>query len=313
MKVALITRVGIEGDWEYSRNLYENIKKDHTDIDIDVIEAGDLNTMVAKTRAHDVVYINFVFGMPYTGSGDLRRFGKKIVLTFNENNPQDNMNSHPFLREADIIVAHEKNRHGFVHIPHGIPVVDPCRWSPDNNGIGTAGFPFADKNIEAIAGAGALLRQYSKRFTMMNIVAPASGHANTWIVKQKVASIFGFDGLNYVTDFLNQDTVLAIISKNLVNVFAPNSRRLGPSGSVRLGLATGSHLVLNRSMMFRDLFEYEDEIEFVEGESGHVTSNDIAQAVTRVIVNGKRPKRVLEEGSWKVCAAKYADCFRSLV
>jgi hypothetical protein len=314
MRVALVTRVGIEGDWEYSANLIEYLRRGHSDIEVSVIQPTTLGSMRAQCQDFDVVHFNFVYGMQVTNPGDLAGFGsRRVVLTFNENNPGDNANSHHFLRECARVIVHEKNPHGFIHIPHGIPVVEPCQWKESNDGVGTAGFPFSDKNIEAIASAARIAASNGNhRIRSLNIVAPHTAHADTWSLKQRVEYLF--PGVNYVTEFYPQDKVLEILSRNLVNVFAPNSRRMGPSGSVRLGLATGSHMVLNRSMMFRDLFDYSDEIEFVEGDPSYgVSPVQIAQGIDRVLKNGKRPKRVLEDGSWTRCAELYAQVYRSVV
>lgn len=314
IKVALVTRwASIDGDVEYARNLKEYVEAANEDMKLDIFPAPfrpyELLQSVAE---YNVVFFNFVFGAfdSVKPPGVLSRFGKKrVVLTFHENNPSDTAGNHPFLRECAQVIVHEKNSHGFVFIPHGVPVVKPCLWSEKNTSIGTAGFPFADKRVPMIAEAAAQIVQQTDRIRSCTIAACHSGNADSFAVKRQVLS--HFPSTVYLTDFLEQGELLKVLSSNLVNVFIPNSRRLGPSGSVRLGLATGSHIVLSRSAMFRDLEEYSDEIEWVDGSSDQTNARRVTEAVLRVLQSGKRPSKILADQSWERSAKLYADVFRS--
>lgn len=315
LRVALSTTwQEIAGEYEYARNLIEYVQQVDPDIEVTPFHAPFLvDNLLQQVADYDVVHFNFCFG-PHsnlTTPGTISRFNsRRVVLTFHENNPQDNRGTYPFLNEAARVVVHEKNPHGFIPIPHGIPVLEPTPWTPENRTIGTAGFPFPDKRVPMIAEAAAYLAQRTDRVDGVTMLCCASGHANTYAVREQVLRIF--PTAKYVTDFLQQPELLNLLATNLVNVFIPNSRRLGPSGSVRLGLATQSHIVLCHSAMFRDLEDYADEIEFVDGPWNEVSPQRVAEACLRVLQNGKRPKRILEDGSWTKAAKLYAEVYRSI-
>jgi hypothetical protein len=133
-------------------------------------------------------------------------------------------------------------------------------------------------------------------------------------MQKQVMSIF--PRANYITGWMAQDTVMEMLSQNRINIFPYRNGKPGISAAVRMGLATGSQMVLSRSTSFMDLWsvpEYEQEIEWIDGDPDDVTPNAVAQACYRVMGNGKKPKKILEDMSWTKAASQYAELYRSLM
>jgi glycosyltransferase involved in cell wall biosynthesis len=296
---------------EYGRMLSEAL--DPEEVQITPIggpyDVGHLLPRVAGK--FDIVHFNYESGfLGIFNPGVAQLFGPRRLLTLHDHWPRNNRERYPFVDEFPKVVVHHETGDGLVHIPHGIPLVDQKIWSDRNSTIGQAGFPLAQKRMVEVAEAAALLKAESPRITGCTMVCPESGHVNTHEVQRQVLK--AFPATQYITDWLPQWRVMEILATNLVNVYPMKDGKSGVSASVRMGLGTGSHMVLSRCDMFRDLYDekYENEIEWIVDP---VTPRTIADAVLRVIDNGKRPKRILEDMAWPVVAKKYTQLYRELM
>lgn len=323
IKVGLVTtnwnghRCGVA---EYSRMLIVGLGKVAPDITVTPIFGPyEFDNLFPRVMAGHFDIISFSYDSGFLGifaPGIATRFreaGAKIVLTLNEHHPRNNRALFPFTSEFDKVVVHQLTGEGFEEILIGIPALDASPWTPENTTIGTCGFPLPQKRVELVAEAAAILVNETPRITGCTMVCPESQHVDTHMMGRRVKSFF--PATNYVTAWLPQEEVMRIMATNLVNVFPMADGKSGISSSIRMGIATGGYTVLSRSWMHADLRDddrYSGEIEWIDGDPTTNTGRSIADAVLRVIENGKRPKKILEDMSWAGMATRYAEMYREL-
>ena len=321
MRVGLITtdwnvhRCGVA---EYSRMLIENLRVVAPDIEVTpIFQPYDFWSLHPRVMAgnYDVIHFNYDSGfLGIFGAGIAEKFragGAKIMLTLCDHHDKNNREIFPFTNDFDRIIVHQQTPDGFTFIPIGIDVLENSPWSESNTTIGTAGFPLAQKRPLEVAATAAILVRETPRITGCTMVCPISQHIDTHEIGRQNKQIF--PSVNYITDWLPQMEVSRILASNLVNVYPMSDGKSGISASVRMGIATGSYMVLTKCLMFADLYQnekYREEIEWVEQNP---TPRSLADGVLRVLENKKRPKKILEDLNWKNSAQKYADVYRSLV
>lgn len=297
MRVALVTtwneRCGIA---EYAKNLVQHV----TGVDFKIVaRPGSISEINAQCADCDIVHINYepgLFGfVSPTDVGSLRGQGKYTVLTLHTSHAGDNRT--PFTVMFDKVVVPEKTTEGFVCIPHGMPDAPELSSHVDADLIGTCGFPFPWKGFHQVAMAAELLHKRAL------VIAPESGHANTEAMRQVVMQ--SNPSAIYVTGWATEAQIAFSLSTCAVTVFAYQGGNYGISGAVRMGLAAGRPIVLTRNRQFSDLYDYEDEIEFIDSPSPEA----VAEGVQRVLTNGKRPKKVLADMSWSRCAELYRKVY----
>lgn len=318
IRVGMVTTISSQqrcGIAEYSRMLRENM-----DSDIDVTEIGgpyEERKLLPRVLAGNYDIVHFQYESGFLGiftPGVARKFGSRIVITLHDAWWRDNRETYPFVNEFDRVVVHQETGEGFVHIPHGIPVLTEAERQPTKKAIGTAGFPLSHKGILLVAMAATLLDREEPNEWGCTMVCPESQHVDTFSTARQVKAVF--PQAYYETVWLPQLEVMKILSGNLINVFPYRNGKPGISAAVRMGLATGSHMVLSKSTAFMDLWDnpkYCDEIGWIEGEPNDVTPRKIVAACRRVLESGKRPRKILEDMSWKKAAAQYAELYRGLM
>lgn len=325
MRIGMVTTSWMNqrcGVAEYSRMLIESLCSVASDIEVTPIFGPyEFNSLHPRCMAgkYDVIHFNYDSGFLGIFSPSIanrfRETGAKIVITLNDHHPRNNRSIFPFTSEFDRVVVHQETDEGFTFIPIGIDVLEDSPWSSTNTSIGTCGFPLGQKGIPLVAEAAAILaRESNGRITGCTMVCPESQHIDTHMIGRQVKAIF--PPTNYITSWLSQREVELIMAKNLVNVFPMRDGKSGISSSVRMAVACGSPMVLSNSWMFqdwRDYPKYAAEIEWAGGDANSLTGREVADAVFRVLENGKRPKEILKDFSWKGSARIYADMYRSLV
>lgn len=301
-KVALLTTWGeICGLAEYAKNLVGNC----LDTEFTVIARPNWPKLWELAIDCQIVLVNYEPGLLSWLSPVLVRnlsiANKKTVMILHTSHEGINREPFSITRAFDRVVVHEKTQEGFVYIPCGIV---ECWTDPDKktkNSLGSCGFPFPWKGFHQVAQAAQLLGK------SCTIISADSSHADTMAMRRCVMD--ACPTAEYVTDWLPEADVISKLAENEVNVFAYGGGLYGISGAVRLGLASGRPCVLSRNRQFRDLYDYEDEIEFTPTTE----PADIADAVKRVLDNKKRPKRVLEDMGWSKTGKMYSELFQSLV
>lgn len=296
---------------EYSRMLIERLPGD---IQVTPIFGPyEFSSLYPRVMAgnFDVIHFNYDSGfLGIFAPGVATRFragGAGIVLTLSDHHPRNNRALFAFTNEFDKIVVHQETNEGFEFIPIGIDVMADSPWKPTNTGIGTCGFPLPQKGVLLVPQAARILNM------PCTMVCPESQHIDTHAIGRQVKAIW--PQTDYITEFRPQSEVQRIMAMNLVNVFPMRDGKSGISSSVRMALAGGGYTVLSRSWMFEDLRDHKpycDEIEWVDGEANNATPELVAEAIQRVIANGKRPKHILEDMTWKQSAERYAEIYRSI-
>jgi hypothetical protein len=173
--------------------------------------------------------------------------------------------------------------------------------------VGTAGFPFPSKRMDMACTAAKLIGGEAV------IVAPQHRFYNPAGMYDRWGSMAG-GRMRLLVDFMPQEEVSKVLAACALNIyFAEEDYAPGQSGSVRMILAAGRPTIVRRYGKTRGLFEYEDEIYFVNTEQ---EAYNAAQAIWQMLVAGspvKRPSRLLRNISWNSVAERYAELVRSLV
>lgn len=314
IRVGLVTTIASEqrcGIAEYARMLVENLPPD-----IQVTQIGGpyeerklLPRVLAGT--YDIVHFNYESGfLGIFSPGVARKFGPRVIITLHDHWPSANRETYPFTAEFDRVVVHQETGEGFVHIPHGIPVLSDIEKQSVRQAIGTAGFPLPHKGILLVAFAAELMGTDWE----CTMICPESPHIDTHIMERQVRQICA--RTHYETAWLPQQSVMSVLSGNMINVFPYRNGKPGISAAVRMGMGTGSPMVLSRSNSFMDLWDnpkYVDEIEWIEGDADDVTPRKIVDACMRVLESQKRPKKILEDMAWPKVAEQYAELYKGLM
>lgn len=320
IRVGLVTTWGIRcGVQEYSRMLIDNMPD--KEIEFTVVSGPfHFDSLYPRVMAgnFDVIHFNYDSGfLGIFSPGVATRFKAnhtKIVITLNDHHAQNNREIFPFTSEFDAVVVHQETPDGFTFIPIGIEFPkDGMSWNDFNTTIGTAGFPLPQKGILDVAHAAAILVQECPEITGLTMVCPESQHIDTHQMGRQVKAIF--PAANYITAWLPQTEVSKILAGNLINVFPMKDGKSGISSSVRMGIATGSYMVMSRSLMFADLYgdpRYKDEIEWIPGPANEVTPRMVADACKNVLKTKRKPKNILKDFTWENTALRYSQLYHQL-
>jgi glycosyltransferase involved in cell wall biosynthesis len=300
IKVALITSWGERcGIAEYAKNLIDNclgVKFEIIPRTMNISEAIDL------ISSCDVVQSNYEPGiLSHWNENVIRSLNKPSVLTLHTSH--DGNNRSEFTNAFSRVVVHEKTTDGFTFIPMGIPKCTKAK--PDVTfDVGTVGFPFPWKGFTQVVEACKLLDLHCV------VIIPESRHADSQEMKKHLLSLH--DKVTVITEWMSQDQVVMVLSGAKVTAFPFHGGNYGISASCRLGLATGNPIVLSRSRQFRDLFDYEKEIEFVDQPP---TTKDVAIAIQNQLYpqTWKRPETVLQDFSWERMGLMYKTLYGELV
>lgn len=302
-KVGLITswneRCGIA---EYAKNLTHNCP--NTQFKIYDVRSG-YQILYALGDAQ-IVLLNYEAGL-FAGIGEdfiaqLRSRGLRVVLIWHNSHSGDNRG--PWTNLFDRVVVHEETTDGFRYIPMGIP--EETRLHSDGylpKLVGSFGFPFPWKGFDPVCRACEMLGCQAR------IIAPESRHWDTHQVGNYLKGLCS--KLNYVTDYMDQSSVVRRLAECHATVFAYSGGNSGVSAACRLGLATGRPIVLTRCRQFRDLFPYEDEIFFIDDASPEKIAEALQEALNPY--NKKMPGRVLKDMAWSKVGRMYEELFKELV
>lgn len=305
MRVALMSTFGqMCGLSEYAANLIRH----STGVEFEVLTQGSWTYEALMAAKYDVLHVNYANGQ--LGCEDMvmnvmhQKFHKGVI-TQHLSNEVNNFNS--FMSSFRKVVIHEKAPDGSVFIPMGIPEVLEEPATDFILSIGTVGFPFPWKSLPEVAAASQMLGMGCLMF------APDTCHANTHAVERTVKQ--QNPHTYYIKEWKTYDNVVKQLATQAVNVFAYNTAGrgmyidVGTSSAVRMGLAARRPVVVTRTCrQFRDLLDYEDEIEFAD--SHH--PQHLAEAIQRVLANGKRPNRILKDMSWTTVANHYKSLYQEI-
>lgn len=306
IRVGFVTSYGDRcGISEYAKNLMEYFKDPEVEITVLPMTIADAMYQADK---FDIIHVNECgYVMPgFAGLEGHRARGAKVMMTQHATNPVENRN--PFSILFDKVVIHEPHaKDGFKYIPQGAPVSHVDGQLEPGNVIGTNGFPLAHKNLPKLVSAAKAVGLSVK------ILGPESGHIDANLVEQQLMSIDPNTRMN--KRWLTDREMVTELSKCLFNVYAYKSHTPGPSAAAFWGLASGRPLVVSRCNQFEHLFDYKDEIYFIE--STDPTVEDIEAALRLVMTDFhagcmKFPTTLFELHRWDKCAAEYANVYKEL-
>ena len=261
---------------------------------------------LSEIKGCDIVHLNYEAGLfaPVFSSDTflrLQQAGYKTVMTLHTSHDGNNERTGKILG-FDKVVVHEKTQDNCIQIPMGIPIERPRTTPSDTPTIGTFGFPFPWKGFTEVVLA---CRQLQMRAL---VIAPESPHADTYGMQKHLQSLY--DDVEYMTGYMSQREIIDVLGTCRATAFAYHGGNYGISAACRLGLATGRPTVLSRSRQFRDLFDYEDELYFVN--AGNV--GQLVQSLENALgPNNKRPKRLLKEMNWTKAGGMYRELYQSLL
>lgn len=300
MKVGLVTgwaeRCGLT---ECSKNIIRNVPG----VEFKVIEEPYDQAMLDGTRDCDIVHIAYEFNVVHISPEGIKALNKPVVMTYFTSLPENNLSALTDACDRIVVLEPTKDTDSrFVYIPMAIPEGYVATQEPENL-VGTIGFPFPWKKMPEIARAA--------QMAGMGYLGIMPSHP--WMdtpncIKQQIECRQVNQHAEVFTEWLSIEEVMKQLGRCKVVCFAhrENDQTWGISSSTRYGLATGRPIVMTRFTMYRDLFPYEDEIHFVDMG---VNTEQLADALKTAEV---KPKRVLQDFSWKTAGEKYLDIYNEL-
>lgn len=319
IKVALVTS-GLPhcGIAEYGKNLMKHLPE----VEWTVIPHNDFRNVggARLPEGCEIVHVNYEPGL-FPSLENWWAVGPhpiKTVLTLHTSH--EGLNASKTTDRFDRVVVHEScedlfrvrydaPRH-FVFIPMGIPdllsdsekdIADAVREYRKRD-IVSVGFPFPWKGFPEVSEAAARLGK-----ECLFILPPGHVSAEPIVAECEKRN----HGRNhYITGWFDERDTIKLLYTGDVAVFAYHGGNSGISGAVRLALAAELPTIVTGSCrQFRDLRIFEDEIEFVDSPDPGL----IAQGIQNVMETGKRPKRILDEMSWRNSARQYYQLYEELL
>jgi glycosyltransferase involved in cell wall biosynthesis len=301
MKVALITswneRCGIA---EYAKNLISNCPG----VEFEIIPR---EVPIEVTRpiieVSDIVQLNYEPGILGHWNKDvIRSLNKPSVLTLHTSH--DGNNSSELTAAFTKVVVHEQTQEGFRFIPMGIPKFMDEHKVTVHFDVGSVGFPFPWKGFTELVLA---CKQINASCL---IITPESRHCDAAGMKVYLLSLY--NRVTILTEWFEQNEVISLLAGCKVTAFLYHGGNYGISAANRLGLATGSKVLLTRNRQFRDLYDYEDEIQFV---SNPPNVDEVANTLHHLLSDRvtMKPKKVLEDFSWKKSGEMYTKLYEEIV
>lgn len=314
MIVGLVTNWGVKcAVAEYAKALADSCLRLNHDVEFKIV-TGVLNYEGVEAQTRDVDIIHFNYCKHAFSAMDPDQFntfkgkGKPVILTFHES-------SHWQTRRvaacplADYVVIHDKLRDGppppanVRVIPFGVPIVDVAGIRVDNV-VGTFGCAFPWKGLYPLAWACGQLG-----IGFEPVLSEPDSDQGKWsweFIEKEILSVCPtaniFEGWYDVEDIVQHLAGCAVVALP----FDPHAPIMGISASVRLALAAKRPLVVTRFAHFSDLYDYEDEVYFEDGnlkETIQLALTDIKLGIE------KKPDRILQDMNWNRVAGMYCDLY----
>jgi hypothetical protein len=309
MRVGILSNTDVRcGNAAYARDLSSALLPYY----VNQIVSPVLENMLAFKP--NVVLINW--HPAKVGNPDVNRIhaaGAKAILIY-QNSIDNAWTNGPIFGE-DAIVTHEPTAlYNATVIPHGIPIVRGLwheHYEPQNQSVGTAGFPFPWKRFDVVA-------EVAKRFNLQcMMIAPQHDFYDS---RKFIEGIVGHLGplADVHTEWMEIEGVVRRLSQCMFNVFWYQSKdihdQFGQSGSVRMGLAARRPLIISDHRKMRDILEnYSDEVYVAHSElEVYKHASDILQSIA-VGAPVRVPKRILEDQGWPRVAKLYSDLIQRVM
>jgi hypothetical protein len=198
----------------------------------------------------------------------------------------------------------------FRMIPHGLVDVPEVHYDLFNHRetptIGSAGFAFPSKRFDVVVKAA---RDLGGRSYLITPSHPSFDPRPMWEELKKI----GGNSLLIEEAFMPQSQVVRLLATCSILVYCADEP-LGPgqSGSVRMMAAARRPMVVRRCKKVETLYEYDDEIYFVDTFTA--VEQTIASVWTLLKLGGpvKLPNRMLKDLSFETTGKMFADLIEEL-
>lgn len=308
IKVALLTTWGPGcGTSVHAERLVQHAKDPEIEIEPITTTIGEFATYPWKQK-YDIVHVN-ESGWILQGSqgGAIQRIkdrGAKTILTMCNPIPSNNRN--PWTAQFDRVgVVEPHTTDGFDWIPIPAPVYTPPGKQREKY-IGTNGFPQERKNLINLAKACNLLGYSLISFQ------PESQHADTHAVARQI-KVFNPSARCW-THWVSDQEVLDYLSICEMTCYPYLEWMPGSSSAAMYGVSARGPVLVSRCTQFNTMFDYEDEIYFIESVRPSV--EDIVQGIQKVIADGNNPRIphfLYEKHNWDVVAQRYIQIYKDMV
>lgn len=215
---------------------------------------------------------------------------------------------------VDLILMHDRIRDGapmpynVETVPYGVPDFEPPQNLVVERKVGTFGAAYPWKGLWPLAYACGELHVP----VMMMLSEPDTDKGLfMWERLQKeIMAVCPWADIR-IGGWFKDEEILTELSKCAVVAFPfdPAAQITGISSSVRYGLAARRPLVLTRMAHFSDLFDYEDELYFTNGDLPEALKealDDVEHGIETI------PYQALEMMSWHRAAEMYMNIYHSI-
>jgi glycosyltransferase involved in cell wall biosynthesis len=366
-RLAMVTtwdcRCGIA---EYSRYLIDAVIDGQHEIDVEVLsspgegvwrENGVVNTVcwdqrpltdLSRLRAQalgnrfDIVHFQFNFGFFDLRAlasviRDLKRAGKKIVITFHSTadvpGPQGTISLSEIaesLRTVDLLLVHSPDdevrlasfgiRNNVRILPHGNLVYPPQERSLRREWgitldplISTFGFLLPHKGILELLEAVKILRQESPNLGLM---AQCALHRDgisrelESVVRQRIVDLGLGNAVLLSTDFVAPEEAMLFLQLSDIVVLPYKETRESSSASVRFALGSGRPVITTKSAIFTDVTGSVYQAESPHPEHLAEAMRTILNDPSRAQCLSQKALSFVESTSWARVAERYAKLVR---
>lgn len=308
-------RVGLITGWsdkcgitQYGHHMKQYIRDE--DIKMEVVPQS-LAEAASQAARFDIMVMNesgFTMSNFNKAAVDHIKSKAKLVLILHASNPDNNEND--FTKMFDAVVHHELTaKDNYIKLPQGCPVNDIRGIMPFNPfTVGTNGFPLNHKNIPQLARAC--------RETGMTLIGllPDSHHASAGAMENNIRQTEC--KYHMVKEWLTDDQMIEYLADCEMVCYPYWNSTPGPSAAAMIGISSGRPVIVSRCNQFKHLFDYEDQIYFIESDAPSM--EQIAQTITQVrqdILKGteRKPDKLYEQMNWSNVAKEYVKLFKGLV
>ena len=303
MKIALATswpdKCGVA---EYSQNLVKSLPNVKFKIVTDLTDAG----IAAASKDCDLIHLAYepsIFKLSISG---IKSWKKPTVMTYFPSNQYSNLGGITNACDKVVLLEETNDNHPkYVYIPMGIPDGEVANYVPEENMIGTIGFPFHWRGYPYIAHCAWQLG--------MKYLAIAPTHP--WLLKNECEAEQAeikrvYPKTELYTEWMPTEDVFKKLRRCSVILFSYRSDNpSGVASAVRYGLATGRPIILGRYKMHRDLVKYEDELYFV---SQNADVPELMETIKVAKLGAKKPNRLLHDMSWSKAGKMYEALYKEL-
>jgi len=192
-------------------------------------------------------------------------------------------------------------------IPFGVPDFEPKDLKVERK-VGTFGAAYPWKGLWPLAYACGSL--HVPLMLMLSEPDTDRGKFMWDRLRQEITSVCPWADIR-IGGWFSDEEILTELAKCAVIAFPfdPAAQITGISSSVRYGLAARRPLVLTRMAHFSDLFDYEDDVYFVDGDLPAVLNLALFQVGTGT---ERIPEQARKDMSWRVAAEKYTNVYNSI-